>query len=92
VIERDWSRSISPTALIVETDCGTYAHRIDYPRGNNVNPMSADDFEAKLRDCMDVSGLPWPQDLPHRLRRAIGALRNGGTGRDLVASMMPLAG
>lgn len=89
VIERDWGRNISPTALVVETDRGSFAHRVDYPCGNGAHPMTAADFEAKLRGCMAASGLVWPVDLPQRLRDAVGGLRRGGTGHDLVACLRP---
>lgn len=89
-IEREWSRNISPTVLVVETDRASFEHRIDHPLGNNSRPMSPADFEAKLLGCAATSALVWPEDLPRRLRGAIGALRSGGTGRDLVACMMPV--
>lgn len=88
-IERDWGRNISPTVLVVDTDQGRLEHRVDHPRGNAANPMTLADFDAKLRGCMAASGLDWPDDLPHRLRGAIAALRQGGTGAALVGCLYP---
>ncbi len=88
-IEREWGRSISPTLLIAETDRGTVQHRVDLPRGNAANPMTEADFDAKLRGCMEIGGLDWPDDLPARLRAAIAALDGAGTGREVVACLCP---
>lgn len=74
-IERDWSRSISPAALRIETRDGTVLEqRVDYPRGHVRNPMTVEAFDAKLADCMTFAARPLAADMPARLRRAVGEL------------------
>ncbi|MGH6862118.1 MAG: MmgE/PrpD family protein, partial [Phyllobacterium sp.] len=58
-IERNWSRNISPTHLEVETERGVLEARVDYPRGHPNAPMTFDDFDEKLADCLSASGLNW---------------------------------
>jgi len=88
-IERDWSRNISPTVLVVETDRGRFEHRVDFPRGNSANPLSVSAFDSKLRGCMEVSGVVWPEELPDKLRGAIRGLSDAGNGRDVVRCLTP---
>lgn len=73
-IERDWSRNISPTHLIVETDKGVIEARVDTPRGHPDAPMSAADFDEKLADCLSISGVEWPATAAGTLRQAIDGL------------------
>ncbi len=90
-IERDWSRTVSPTQLVVETDAGTLEARVDFPRGHVNAPMSADDFARKLAGCLEVSGLRWPDDTVTRLRGAIDGLEKAPRGVDLIAPLVPKA-
>lgn len=91
-IERDWSRNISPTVLVVETDRGRFEHRVDFPHGNAANPLPIAAFDSKLKGCMEISGLAWPDNLPDRLRGAIHGLSGAGSGRDIVDCLIPLQG
>lgn len=86
-IERDWSRSMSPTRLVVETDQGTFEARVDYPRGHFASPMSSDDFDAKMLGCLAVSGLAWPPDTIAGLRAAIEGLGEATDVRSIIRSM-----
>jgi 2-methylcitrate dehydratase PrpD len=88
-IERDWSRSVSPTQLVVETDSGALEARVDYPRGHVRAPMSTDDFERKMAGCLDVSGLRWPSDTITRLRAAIDGVEKAPRGTDLIMPLIP---
>ena len=87
-IEREWSRSISPTRLTVETDAGTFEARVDRPRGDAARPMSRDDFDAKMQGCLDFSDATWPADMVAGLHDAVDQLEGpAGSARAIVASM-----
>ena len=73
-IERDWGRSVSPTHLVVETDDGRFESRVDLPRGHPAFPMTAEDTDAKLRDCLAFGGVAWPDDMAERLAALIGTI------------------
>ncbi len=88
-IEREWSRSISPAILRVETGDGTFEQRIDYPKGHPRSPMTAADFDAKLAGCAAASGLDWPADLAARLHAAIDGLEQAPDSRDLIRQLTP---
>jgi 2-methylcitrate dehydratase PrpD len=59
-IEEQWGRVISPAQVDIVTARGTFSRRVDYPKGHLRNPMSRDDFDAKMAGCLDASGLDWP--------------------------------
>ena len=88
-IERDWSRSISPTLLVAQTEAGTLSVRVDRPIGEPGRPMRESDFDEKMRGCLAVGGLVWPDNTPSRLRNAVAALSSGGTAGDLVRALAP---
>lgn len=88
-IERDWGRSVSPTRLVVETDAGLIEARVDRPRGNVEVPMSVEDFERKMADCLAISGIDWPRGTSGRLRAAIDGLERAPDARDLVRCLVP---
>jgi 2-methylcitrate dehydratase PrpD len=87
-IERDWSRNISPTHLVVESDRGTFEARADYPRGHRQAPMSREDFDRKMAGCLETSGIRWPADTIGRLHATIDALEQSPRG---AAAIAPLA-
>jgi len=89
-IEREWSRNISPTRLGVETDAGNFEARFDQPRGDANAPMSRADFDAKLRGCLEISGLDWPADAVERLRTAVDDLESARDVGALVRCMTAL--
>jgi 2-methylcitrate dehydratase PrpD len=70
-IERDWSRSISPTALVVHAGHITFQNRTDYPGGHPRAPMTGAARRTKLRDCIQAGGQSWPNDLGARLTETI---------------------
>jgi 2-methylcitrate dehydratase PrpD len=76
-IERDWSRNVSPTRLVVETDRGVFEARVDHPRGNFGTPMTREDFDAKMQGCLEISGIDWPSNLVVHLRAAVDGLTAG---------------
>ena len=89
-IERDWSRSISPAHLVVELiDGSKFELRVDYPRGHPTRPMSAVDFDAKLRDCIGVAATTLPTDAATRLRLAVDDLANASDVGELVRAVTP---
>lgn len=87
-IERDWSRKISPTHLVVETGRGTFEARVDYPRGHAAAPMSTADFERKMAGCLEISGVRWPADTIGRLRAAIDGLERAPRGADVIKPLV----
>ncbi|MCI5075381.1 MmgE/PrpD family protein [Oricola sp.] len=89
VIERAWSRGISPTRLDAETAAGRISVQVDRPLGGPDRPMSDADFLAKFRGCLDVSGLRWPDGTPSALRGVISALHGGGDPATLIRCMCP---
>ena len=88
-IERDWSRSISPTALVVQAGNVAFKQRVDYPKGHPKAPMSQADLDAKLRDCLAFSGLDWPEDTAARLRDLVAGVEQLGSARDVIRVMVP---
>lgn len=88
-IEREWSRNVSPTRLVVDTDDGEVGVRIDLPRGNASAPMSRDDFDRKMRGCLAISGIDWPEGAEERLRAAIDGLAASASALKVVHSMLP---
>ncbi|MBS7701037.1 MULTISPECIES: MmgE/PrpD family protein [unclassified Chelatococcus] len=83
-IERNWSRNISPTHLLAETDQGSIEARVDIPRGHPKSPMSAADFDAKLSDCLGISALDWPITAGSTLRQTIDALQAAPRGATIL--------
>ena len=89
-IERDWSRNISPTRLVVETATGEVTARVDRPRGDPARPMTRSDVDAKITGCLEISGVEWPADAVARLHRAVDGLDAGSLDvRRLVAWLTP---
>jgi 2-methylcitrate dehydratase PrpD len=87
-IERDWSRNISPTHLLVETDNGNFEARVDYPRGHTKAPMSKDDFNRKMAGCLEISGLSWPPETVDRLHAGIDALEHAPRGAAVIEPLV----
>ena len=81
-IERDWSRSMSPTALLVQSGNTAHQQRVDLPGGHPQSPMTAEMLRAKLADCKRVGGPGWPADIVERLSQCVagvGELREAST-------------
>ena len=91
-IERESSRSISPTRLSVETDEGIVEARVDRPRGDAARPMSRRDFDAKMQGCLEFSGAVWPSDMIAGLHDAIDGLDGAAGGARGIVSRMTSAG
>jgi 2-methylcitrate dehydratase PrpD len=83
-IERDWSRTISPAALRVQSGNVAFQQRIDIPRGHPDAPMTPDDAALKLRDCIGFGGLDWPRDTADRLRNLTGRVEHLPAARDVA--------
>ena len=86
-IERDWSRSISPTALLVQAGNVAFEHRTDYPSGHPRAPMTAEARRAKLLDCLQVGGASWPEDAGDRLTATIAEVASLQQARDVAFVM-----
>jgi 2-methylcitrate dehydratase PrpD len=91
MIERDWSRGISPTHLVVETDGGTFETRVDYPRGHRQAPMSKEDFDRKMIGCLEMSGMPWSGDTIDRLHTAIDGVECAPHGALVIGPLLRTA-
>jgi 2-methylcitrate dehydratase PrpD len=90
-IERDWSRTISPAAVVVQAGNVTFRQRIDYPRGHPEAAMTDADAAAKLADCLAFGGQAWPDDTAMRLRDLTGRVEHLATARELTALLVPAA-
>jgi 2-methylcitrate dehydratase PrpD len=80
-IEREWSRSVSPTRLVVNLGGETVEVRVDTPLGDASRPMLPADFDLKIWSCAEISGLAWPGDCAERLLDAVNQL---GAARDVT--------
>jgi 2-methylcitrate dehydratase PrpD len=87
-IEREWSRNISPTHLIVETDEGIVEARVDLPRGDAASPMDREDFDRKMTGCLEISGLSWPLETINRLHAGIDGLETAARGASVIAPLI----
>jgi len=89
-IEREWSRSISPSALHVETDDGAaHSLRVDWPLGHPSRPMAAADFDAKAVDCCRAAVRPLRDDASRRLRDLVDGLDSLDDVRALASVLQP---
>ncbi len=86
-IERDWSRSISPTALTVQAGNIAFQHRTDYPSGHPLAPMSDEARRLKLQDCIRAGGENWPHDVGTRLTETIAATASLSQARALSLAL-----
>lgn len=84
-IERDWSRAISPTRLLIEMENINLEERVDYPRGHPAYPMTASDIETKLEDCLAFGAVDWPPGMSDRLREAVNGMERLDRARDIAA-------
>ena len=87
-IEREWSRSVSPTHLIVETDSGIVEARVDLPRGDIASPMSREDFDRKMAGCLETSGLSWHPGTIGHLHAGIDRLEFEARGAEIIAPLV----
>jgi 2-methylcitrate dehydratase PrpD len=87
-IERDWSRSISPAALLVQSGNVAFQQRIDIPRGHPDAPMTPDEADAKLRDCIGFGGLDWPRGTAERLRDLTARVEHLPAARDVAGVLL----
>ncbi len=75
-IERDWSRSISPTHLTATCGQVVYQERVDFPRGHPARAMTPAQFDAKLDSCMAFGGVAWPGGRAAALRAAVAGVQD----------------
>jgi 2-methylcitrate dehydratase PrpD len=87
-IERDWSRKVSPTHLVVETNRGTFEARVDYPRGHRQTPMSREDFDRKMSGCLEISGIRWPAETIDHLHAGIDVLEHASRGASVIGPLV----
>lgn len=86
-IERVWGRSISPADLIVETSDATFTIRVERPRGSKEFPMTSQDFDSKLIDCLTFGGFSKAAEKADFFRRT---LRDMSLSPDIRASIPEL--
>ena len=88
-IEREWSRNVSPTHLVVETASGTFEARMNVPRGDRDAPMTTADFDQKMGDCLDIGGLKWSGSTVDGLRENIASLEKAPSVAGLISALAP---
>jgi 2-methylcitrate dehydratase PrpD len=87
-IERDWSRSVSPAALVIDMiDGHCYQSRIDLPLGHPKRSMTTDDFQRKANDCFSKAALPLPDSATTRLRELVAQLEDVSDVRSIVQTI-----
>jgi 2-methylcitrate dehydratase PrpD len=87
-IEREWSRSISPTELCIEMKDGSARSvRVDLPSGHPQRPMSSAAIDAKLSDCARAAARPLPDGAMPRLRRTVNDLERWSDVSALVGAL-----
>jgi len=90
-IERDWSRSVSPTALVVQAGNVSFQQRVDLPSGHPKAPMSPQARRAKLLDCLRVGGPSWPGGTADRLTKLVAEAAELPEARTLSLAMQAQA-
>ena len=90
-IERDWSRSVSPTALVVQAGNVSFQQRVDLPKGHPKAPMSPQARRAKLLDCLRVGGPSWPGGTADRLTKLVAEAAELPEARTLSLAMQAQA-
>jgi 2-methylcitrate dehydratase PrpD len=91
-IERDWSRNISPAAVLIQSGNVAFQHRADLPLGHPDFPMTAAAAESKLQDCIGFGGLDWPSHTAARLRDMTGRVEHLAAARDLAGVLHHASG
>lgn len=86
-IEREWSRTMSPTALVVQCGNVAFQQRVDIPGGHPQAPMSAPARRAKLLDCLRTGGPDWPDDTADRLTEAVAGVAEHKQAQTLALTM-----
>jgi 2-methylcitrate dehydratase PrpD len=86
-IERDWSRNVSPTALVVQAGNVAFQQRVDIPSGHPQSPMSAEARRAKLLDCLRTGGPGWPEGAADRLSEGVAGVAELKEARTLALTM-----
>jgi 2-methylcitrate dehydratase PrpD len=86
-IERDWSRGVSPTALVVEAGNVSFQQRVDLPSGHPQVPMTPQARRAKLTDCLATGGPNWPRDSADRLTALVANVATLRHARTLALAM-----
>lgn len=86
-IERGWGRSISPALLTVDIEGRALEVLAERPRGHFLSPMTADDFQHKLRDCLAAGRVEKVDAAARALNEAIDGLAEAGDGSSLLRAM-----
>jgi 2-methylcitrate dehydratase PrpD len=86
-IERDWSRGVSPTALVVQAGNVSFQQRVDLPSGHPQAPMTPQARRAKLTDCLAAGGPSWPGDTADRLTELVANVAALPQARTLAVAM-----
>lgn len=86
-IERDWSRNVSPTALVVQAGNVAFQQRVDLPGGHPQRPMTDAARRAKLLDCLRVGGPGWPDGTADLLTERVAQVADLPSARALALTM-----
>jgi 2-methylcitrate dehydratase PrpD len=86
-IERQWSRNVSPTALVVQASNAAFRQRIDLPSGHPKRPMTEEARRAKLLDCLRVGGPGWADEAADLLTKRVAGVAQLKEARTLALTM-----
>jgi 2-methylcitrate dehydratase PrpD len=86
-IERDWSRSVSPTALVVQAGNVAFQYRADIPSGHPQVPMTPEARRAKLLDCLRTGGVGAPDETADRLTELVSGMAELSEARAIARAM-----
>ncbi|MBU2609267.1 MAG: MmgE/PrpD family protein, partial [Chloroflexi bacterium] len=76
-ITRAAGREISPAKVTVTlTDGKQYSAAVDYPKGHINNPMTREEFDRKLVDCVACAAIPMEKTVPSQLTRLVERLED----------------
>ncbi|MFC1906788.1 MmgE/PrpD family protein [Chloroflexota bacterium] len=76
-ITRAAGREISPAKVTVKlTDGKQYSAAVDYPKGHINNPMTREEFDRKLVDCVACAAIPMEKTVPGQLTRLVERLED----------------
>lgn len=92
-IEAAWGRSISPTRVALEMFDGSEAEiQVDYPKGHPNRPMTTQDFDAKMEQCLGFAAAKLPASTRGQLRDMVDRLEHLEDVGVLAALLTPPGG
>lgn len=88
-IEREQGRGVTPAVVDIEMQNGqVFSLRIDAPLGHPLNPMLAEDFEAKALGCFEAAALPLAPQAHLALKALVDTIDQAKDIRSLLGSIL----